>query len=62
MLITLVPRVVSRVCEVPASIQPHAWSDDITKWPVREHRFYFTPVSISLFKKIYFFLLHSLCL
>lgn len=25
---------VIRVCEEPASAEPHTWPDDITKWPV----------------------------
>lgn len=25
----------SRVCEEPASAEPHTWPDDITQWPVR---------------------------
>lgn len=29
--------VVSRVCEEPASAEPHTWPDDITQWPVRGH-------------------------
>ncbi|XP_053565406.1 inactive rhomboid protein 2 [Bombina bombina] len=23
-----------RICEEPASVQPHVWADDITKWPI----------------------------
>ncbi|XP_075439770.1 inactive rhomboid protein 2-like, partial [Ascaphus truei] len=23
-----------RTCEEPASIRPHVWDDDITKWPI----------------------------
>lgn len=35
-----------RVCEQPASMEPHAWPDDITKWPVSK------PMAQSLYGQL----------
>lgn len=52
--------VVSRVCEEPASAEPHTWPDDITQWPVRGHIHFLHQCPFLYLNKIFFSILLSM--